>query len=190
MRRQVPNILTVLRFPLAAVFLYGFFQPSVSWRLAATACFILSALTDTFDGLLARKMGAITGVGAFLDPLADKVLVLSGFFALMLRPDLPWGGWKHVIIVSVLLIALREVGITVLRWVRVTGDRPLVTSFWGKAKTTTEMVTLIVALLTFNLLELYGLQLPVLIHLVAVGVVGSALLAVYSGLGYLRIVRT
>ena len=186
MRQHVPNALTILRFPLTGLFLYGSFHPSLAWRLAATIFFLLSMLTDLLDGHIARKMGTESSFGSFLDPLADKVLVLSGFFVLWMRPGLEWGAWAPWVIGSVTIIALREVAVTILRSYRVRQDRPIVTSMWGKAKTTTQMIALVVALLLLNLRESLRIDLPQLMHVIALGIIASAVLAAISATDYFR----
>ncbi len=185
-KKYIPNILTMLRFPLTILFLYGIFQPSVHWRLIGTGCFFLSALTDLLDGILARRYKATTRLGAFLDPLADKVLVLSGFVALLFRPGIEWNGWTPVIVVCVIVTALREIGITLLRSMKVTSSKPLVTSIWGKAKTMTQMLTLIVALSLFAISDLFQWQHPFVIHLVGAGIVAASILAAISATDYLK----
>lgn len=185
-QRHLPNALTLLRFPLTALFLYGSFHEELAWRLAATIFFLLSMLTDLLDGHVARKMGTVSPLGSFLDPLADKVLVLSGFFVLWMRPGLDWGAWAPFVVGSVVVIALREIAVTVLRSWRVKQDRPLVTSIWGKAKTTTQMVALVVALLLLNIRESLRVDLPQMMHVIALGIILSAVLAAISATDYFR----
>ncbi len=184
MRRQLPNLITILRFPLTLFFLYGSFQPEAGWKVAATAAFLFSMLTDFFDGLIARRMNATTSVGTFLDPLADKFLVLAGFFVLLVRPDLRWGAWKNWILISVGLIALREIAVTVLRSWRAVSDRPIVTSIWGKAKTTVQMLTLVAALLLLNARDIYHWHNEMVLDFIAFGILASAFLAVFSAGDY------
>lgn len=186
MWRHLPNALTLLRFPLTALFLYGSFHEALAWRLAATLCFLLSMLTDLLDGHLARKMNTVSQLGSFLDPLADKVLVLSGFFVLWMRPGLEWGAWAPFVIGSVAIITLREIAVTVLRSWRVKQARPLVTSIWGKAKTTTQMIALVVALLLLNIREAFRVDLPLVMHVIAFGIILSAVLAAISATDYFR----
>jgi CDP-diacylglycerol--glycerol-3-phosphate 3-phosphatidyltransferase len=169
---------------LTLVFLYGMFQPDLRWRIIATGAFILGALTDMLDGIAARRMDATTRIGTFLDPLADKFQVLSGFFVLLLRPDLPWGGWRLWVLGSVILILLREILVTGLRSVRVRSSKPLVTSIWGKAKTTVQLITLITAFLLLLIRDFLGGEIPGVIDGIAVGILASALLALISGWDY------
>ncbi len=189
--RQLPNILTILRFPLTGLFLYGFLQPEgeITWRLVGIAAFMLSALTDLLDGILARRMNSVTKIGAFLDPLADKVQVLAGFTALLLRPDMGWGGWKWVIIVAVLIIALREVVITTWRSIKFARSKPPRTSMLAKAKTMTQMITLIVAFSLLGLADLLQLHQTLyfaILIFIGGGILASALLAAMSAYTYLK----
>jgi cardiolipin synthase len=78
---NLPNLLTILRLLLIPVFLYFLFKGLIAYALAA---FVIAGLTDALDGALARMTGQITELGIFLDPVADKALVLSAFLALLL----------------------------------------------------------------------------------------------------------
>lgn len=186
LRRQIPNLLTLLRFPLTGVFLYGSFRGDLGWELIATVAFIVSMITDALDGRLARRYDVVSDMGTFLDPLADKVLVLSGFFVLLARPDLNWGAWYPWMLGSVVVIAFRELSITVLRMARSAASKPLVTSIWGKAKTTVQMVTLVAGLLLLNLRDLLARDTEIFLPVIAFGILASALLALLSGIDYFR----
>lgn len=187
MRRYIPNVLTSLRFPLTGLFLFGWLQAEVAWHIAATAAFLVGMLTDMLDGIIARRMGSESQVGSFLDPLADKVLVIAGFYAIYATPEFDWDGWRPWILIAIVLIFMRELGITVLRTVKVRRDRPLITSGWGKLKTTVQMFTLIIAFAGLIARELAGIALPQFETLVAIGVFVSAVLATVSGSLYLRV---
>jgi CDP-diacylglycerol--glycerol-3-phosphate 3-phosphatidyltransferase len=186
MLKQIPNMLTILRIPLTILFLYWSFSSEWQWRLIATCCFLLSMITDLLDGIVARRMNAVSKFGAFLDPLADKFLVLSGFFVLMVRPDLEWGFWRLWVIGAVAVIALREIVITILRSYKVRSNKPVITTMWGKSKTFVQMITLIIALLLLNIRDIFDFSVPGIVHLIAVGIIVSALLATISATDYLR----
>lgn len=83
----LPNVLSALRLPLAVVF------PFVAGNVqAALAVLVAAALTDVFDGWLARRMGQVTAVGAVVDPIADKVFALTVVITLLVRHEMPpWG---------------------------------------------------------------------------------------------------
>lgn len=105
---NLPNALTVLRLVLVPVFVVLGLQ-SQSWSAlwAAFVVFAIAAITDRFDGELARSWGQITDFGRIADPIADKALTLCGFGLLSYQGFLPW--WLTI------LIAVRELGITAMR---------------------------------------------------------------------------
>ena len=105
---NLPNALTVLRLVLVPVFVVLGLQ-SQSWSAlwAAFVVFAIAAITDRFDGELARSWGQITDFGRIADPIADKALTLCGFALLSYQGFLPW--WLTI------LIAVRELGITAMR---------------------------------------------------------------------------
>lgn len=135
--RHVPNILTVARILLTPLVLVLLMTGTLLGQAGALGLFILAAVSDYLDGKLARKMGARSRFGKFLDPLADKVLVLGTFVALaVMQPQaVPW--W------AVGLIAARDVVITTLRtWAEMRGES-LQTLPLAKAKTTAQLTFLI-----------------------------------------------
>ncbi|MFT5676394.1 MAG: CDP-diacylglycerol--glycerol-3-phosphate 3-phosphatidyltransferase [Paraglaciecola sp.] len=135
----IPNIITLIRVLLIPVFVVVYF---LEWEWAhQTAAFIfwLAAITDWFDGYLARKLEQSTAFGAFLDPVADKLIVAT---ALLLITHTYASVW--VTIPAILLLA-REVYVSALReWMGQQGLQDSVkVSFIGKAKTTAQMLALI-----------------------------------------------
>lgn len=107
---NLPNILTVSRLFLVPLFLLFLFQDSghdAGWRWLAFGVFAVAAITDRYDGHIARKRGLVTNFGKVADPIADKALTGSALIALSLLNDLPW--WVTVVIL------VREFGITLLR---------------------------------------------------------------------------
>lgn len=127
--RYIPNLLTVGRILVTPVLLLLLTVPSQSGQMGAVLLFVLASLSDYYDGVLARRYGVRSRLGQFLDPLADKILILGTFAVLALEaPELvPW--W------AVAVIALRDVVVTGLRfWVEAQG-RSLQTFHVAKAKT-------------------------------------------------------
>jgi len=109
-RLNAANILTLVRLVLVVPFVLALFAGGghrVDWRLAATALFVVAAVTDRLDGQLARRHGWVTDLGTFADPLADKALTGSALVGLSILHLVPW--WLTVVVV------VREVLITVLR---------------------------------------------------------------------------
>ncbi|MCX6640966.1 MAG: CDP-diacylglycerol--glycerol-3-phosphate 3-phosphatidyltransferase [bacterium] len=145
---NLPNILTGLRLLLAPVIVVLVLSHDLIWQMLGTLFFIIAALTDHLDGRLARKFNLVTAFGKFADPLADKLLTLSAFVTIVLREE--FAGVATYLAVWVAIIAVREIGITVLRIWAVKQETPLITSMWGKAKTTTQLFTIIITLVLLN----------------------------------------
>jgi CDP-diacylglycerol--glycerol-3-phosphate 3-phosphatidyltransferase/cardiolipin synthase len=138
----IPNILTLLRIALIPVFMLVYYLP-VSWNhLATTVIFGLAALTDWFDGYLARRLGQSSPFGAFLDPVADKLIVAVALVMLVQTNPSVW------FVVPAAVIVGREIAISALReWMAEIGERTQVAvSIIGKIKTTTQMVALLLLL--------------------------------------------
>jgi len=141
---RLPNILTYLRIVLTPVFLILLFSGGYLNYLLGLLIFIIASTSDAYDGYLARKYDVVTAHGKFLDPLADKILVLSAFFGFWYLEFFPF--WMLA------LIILRDIGITGLRMWMIARDRTLETSKFGKSKTAAQMIGIYV-LLVFILLE-------------------------------------
>ena len=132
---NLPNALTVLRLALVPVFVVLGLQ-SASWTAlwAAFVVFAVAAITDRFDGKLARSWGQITDFGRIADPIADKALTLCGFALLSYQGYLPW--WVTI------LIAVRELGITAMRAFFLRRGVVVSANQAGKLKTFMQMVAL------------------------------------------------
>ncbi len=144
---NTPNKLTVLRVVLVPFFVLFLMLPQVPHHsLLAGLIFGAASYTDHLDGMLARKNGQVTSFGKFMDPLADKILVISAlvcFVSLGLAPV-----WM------VLLIIAREFMVTSIRLVAASSGIVLAANGWGKAKTVTQMVAIIFILVVQYLAEL------------------------------------
>lgn len=123
--RHFPNILTVARAAAVVPVVLLLAAPDLTWW--ALAAFVLAALTDAADGILARRLSATTSLGAFLDPLADKVLVLGTLAALLAQDAV--AAW------AVLVIVGREALAVVLRSAGALRGLALEASAFGKSKT-------------------------------------------------------
>ncbi len=129
---NLPNAITTARIavmPLVAVLP---FVESWEWRLSAFVLYIAAAVTDYYDGMLARTRNQVTDLGGLLDPLADKLLVGAALFVLVDERSFPL--W------AALVIAVREAAVQVLRIRRTTGGRTMPASAFAKAKTATQIV--------------------------------------------------
>jgi len=132
----------VLRVLSVPFFIYFFLQPSFTLRLTAFVLFALASLTDLIDGYLARKWNQQTEFGKFLDPLADKFLVLGAFITFLFLTE-------QVQIWMVFCIVGRDMLITALRYLAIKKGRSLRTSRFGKWKTAFQMFSIVVILMSF-----------------------------------------
>ena len=178
---NLPNALTVLRLILVPVFVVLGLQ-STSWTAlwAAFVVFAVAAITDRFDGELARSWGQITDFGRIADPIADKALTLCGFALLSYQGYLPW--WVTI------LIAVRELGITAMRAFFLRRGIVVSANQAGKLKTFMQIVALGVLLIPWAhftaLSETNEGWVVVVIHL-GQALAGVALaLTLYSGVMY------
>ena len=131
---NLPNALTVVRLVLVPVYIVLGLQQSWSALWAAFVVFTVAAITDRFDGELARSWGQITDFGRIADPIADKALTLCGFGLLSYQGFLPW--WLTI------LIAVRELGITAMRAFFLRRGVVVSANQAGKMKTFMQMVAL------------------------------------------------
>ncbi|MES9862219.1 MAG: CDP-diacylglycerol--glycerol-3-phosphate 3-phosphatidyltransferase [Candidatus Thiodiazotropha sp. LLP2] len=141
---NIPNILTLLRIVLIPVFVLLFYLP-VEWaRLSCAFVFSIAAVTDWLDGYLARRWGQVSPLGAFLDPVADKLMVAVSLLLLVQAEPTP------ALAIPAAVIIGREITISALReWMAELGARAMVAvSLIGKFKTAVQMVAIL--LLIFN----------------------------------------
>ncbi len=139
---NLPNKLTVLRvlmIPFFVAALMGEGGSSQTLRWVAAAIFVAASLTDFLDGKIARKYNLVTNFGKFMDPLADKLLVCSALICLIELGQLP--AWMVIIIIS------REFIISGFRLVASDNGVVIAASYWGKFKTTFQMIAVILKIL-------------------------------------------
>ncbi len=139
MHFNLPNILTLLRIGFIPVFVLVFFLPWVWSNVICTALFAAAAITDWLDGFLARRWNQTSQFGAFLDPVADKLMVGSALVLLAQTHPTAWFAVAAMIIIG------REITISALReWMANIGEQSRVAvSMLGKVKTTVQMVALL-----------------------------------------------
>ena len=143
---NLPNRLTVLRVILIPFFVFFLFEDAIAFHnYYAAAIFIIASLTDFLDGYIARKNNLVTNFGKFMDPLADKLLVVSALVCLLSLNRLPGG--NIIATVSVLVIVAREFIISGFRLVAADNGIVIAASMWGKVKTATTMVAIILLLI-------------------------------------------
>ena len=141
---NLPNKLTILRvlmIPFFVLFALVDLIPGYS-KYIAVALFVTASLTDLLDGKIARKYNMVTNFGKFMDPLADKLLVCAALICLVSTDRLP--AWIVIVIIS------REFIISGFRLVASDNGVEIAASYWGKFKTTFQMLMIIVLLLDFG----------------------------------------
>lgn len=169
---NLPNKLTVVRIVLAPLFLLLALVDFPFHYLAAGLVFGAAALTDMFDGKIARARGLITNLGKFLDPLADKMLTTAAFLCFLAAGRLDvW---------ALMVVLTREFMVTSVRLVAAKDGTVIAANFWGKLKTVMQFVAIVfeLAALEFSTWEsglLAGLKLPHLVFEIPL-IVGYALL--------------
>ncbi|MBR5742855.1 MAG: CDP-diacylglycerol--glycerol-3-phosphate 3-phosphatidyltransferase [Clostridia bacterium] len=170
------NKITLVRVFLIPVFLVLCLVEFPFHNLAAAAVFALASITDFIDGYVARKYNQITTFGKFVDPLADKLLVISAFLVFTA------GGIMHP--VFTFIIVGRELVITSLRILAMGEGVVMAAGLSGKIKTFTQMVIILLIFVLSDLLPLFGAEAalsPILIALSAL----AAAVTLWSGIDYL-----
>ena len=161
---NIPNLVTFARLLLIPVFIGVYYLPFVWSSIASAIVFVLAGMTDWLDGYLARKLGQTSRFGEFLDPVADKLIVVIALVLLVSNPKLPYISLPVVVIIG------REIVISALReWMAEIGKRTSVAvTFISKLKTTLQMVAIIAILASNPLLPKYLLWLGyILLYLAA-----------------------
>jgi CDP-diacylglycerol--glycerol-3-phosphate 3-phosphatidyltransferase len=172
----LPTILTLFRIGLLPVMVVVFYSPFRGANILAAAVFLAAALTDWLDGYLARRYNLTSAFGAFLDPVADKLMVAVTLFLLV--QDNP----RPVMAITSAVIVGREIAISALReWMSEIGERTKVrVATLGKVKTTMQIIALVVLLYQKDIesfrLFYVGESLLVI----------AAVLTIWSGLTYIR----
>ena len=140
---NLPNKLTVFRIILVIIMLVVSYIPSNNYILSINVnmwllniIFIVASITDSLDGKIARKNNQITNFGKFLDPIADKILVLTAMLILLERDMLP--AWIPIIVI------IREFMVSGYRLIAVQKEAKVIAASWyGKVKTTAQMIAII-----------------------------------------------
>ena len=166
-----PTILTICRMALVIPFMFCCLQDGVAPKVLALTLFSIASITDLIDGKWARKKHLETDMGAFLDPLADKMLVDLAFLVLVHMNIIPL--WMFAIII------VRDLAVDGMRMMAAREGITIAASIFGKTKTMIQMITLISILAnTIIVNNLLGTLNTILLYIVII-------LTVYSGLDYL-----
>ena len=146
---NLPNKLTILRVIMIPFFVAALLYDggaNQNMRYVAAALFIIASLTDMLDGKIARKYNLVTNFGKFMDPLADKLLVCSALICMIELRELP--AWMVIIIIS------REFIISGFRLIASDNGVVIAASYWGKFKTTFQMVMICLMIANFPQLQI------------------------------------
>ncbi|MEP7153724.1 MAG: CDP-diacylglycerol--glycerol-3-phosphate 3-phosphatidyltransferase [Nitrospira sp.] len=145
---NLPNVLTLVRILLIPVFIMLLIDPTPDRALAAAIVFVVAAVTDLLDGYVARKTGQITKLGRLLDPIADKLLVLSALI-LLVQVD-------RVSALTAILIIAREVAVTGIRAIAATEGLIMSAEVTGKYKMALQVIAIVLLVLEGTALEAIG----------------------------------
>ncbi len=149
MTMNLPNKLTILRVIMIPFFVFFMLWPVVPYsNIIAVAIFCVASFTDFLDGYLARRDGLVTNFGKFMDPLADKLLVGAALICLIETGQLP--------ALVVIIIISREFIISGFRLIASDNGVVIAASYWGKFKTVSQMVMVIVLILNIPALAMVG----------------------------------
>ncbi len=180
MKLTVPTMLTLLRIVLIPVLVLVFYLPYKWTNFAAALVFVLASLTDWLDGWIARRYDQSSAFGAFLDPVADKLMVAVALLLIVQKHPTPWMALWAAVIIG------REIAVSALReWMAELGQRAKVkVATIGKIKTIVQMVAL--TILLYFVPDKLGDKpsIPFVIGDWMLAV--AALLTLWSGLAYLR----
>ena len=136
---NLANKLTILRVILVPIFI-AFMTIDALWaKIVGLLIFIIASLTDMLDGQIARKRNMITTFGKFADPLADKMLTTAAFLVFMQQDII--GAWP------VFIILVREFAVSGIRLAAAAEGEVIAASFWGKFKTVTQMLSIVVGII-------------------------------------------
>lgn len=188
---NLPNKLTILRIllvPIMVIIPYlniqGVFLDIPISFLIMELIFIVASITDKLDGTIARKRNLITTFGKFLDPIADKILVLAAFIILVEQGKIP--GWIPIIVL------FREFVVSGYRLIAVgNGGKVIAASIWGKLKTVSQMIAIILAFIDigtffeFTKGTLSGWHLIVNV-LMSIMMIVSVIATIFSGYDYIK----
>ncbi len=181
---NLPNKLTLLRVilaPIAMLFVMFPIGGETVARILAAVIFVITALTDMLDGKIARKYNLITNFGKFMDPLADKFMVIGMLVTMCASPM--YATYRNVLVWVTLLVILRELAITSLRLLVASSEQKIVVaaSWLGKVKTVSQIVCILVLILDPIVFFFDSLHIIAWITVAFMGV-----MTVWSGVNYMK----
>jgi CDP-diacylglycerol---glycerol-3-phosphate 3-phosphatidyltransferase len=169
---SLPNGITVSRILAIPLILVLLKNPDPKYQIMTAVLFLLASVTDMLDGYLARKRELVTTLGKFLDPMADKLLIVTALIGLITTRGIPV--WMVIVIVG------REIAVTGLRGIAVSQGMVIAASRLGKYKTVFEVASVTFFILNGNYLSIRFYHVGMALLWIAV------ILAVWSGIDYFR----
>lgn len=192
MKMNLPNKLTVIRIAMVPVFMAIMMIPDslVAFNIISiigAAIFLLTSLTDMVDGKLARRNNQITDFGKFLDPLADKFLVIAALIVIMYR----YGNLRMVFVWAFAVVIFRELAVTSIRLVASSKASVVIAAnMLGKIKTVSQMVCIMTVfiepLLYPKTFELFGYKMSEILPLTYLTIVFMTFMTIISGASYIK----
>jgi len=162
MKNQIwttPNILTITRILMVPVAVVLTYENKPLYSTLTIVILIMAIVTDVLDGRIARSTNQVTNIGKLLDPIADKLMVISVMIAMV---DIKLiAGWIVIIIVA------RELSTTGLRAIAATGDIVIASNLWGKLKTGSQFAALILLLARYEMIGTITLYISVVLAVVS-----------------------
>lgn len=168
------NKITMIRVFLVPVFMVLFMIDNTACHFAALGVFILASITDAIDGHVARKYNQTTTFGKFVDPLADKVLTTAAFLILM--------HYGRMSVWALMIVLTREFMVAGVRLVAAGDGNVVAASMWGKLKTVTQMVAVVVAMLLLPMDKFLGVPARMISDIL---IWISVVFTIISGIDYL-----
>lgn len=168
------NRITLIRIAMIPIFLLFFLTDIVAYsNLIAVLIFVVAAVTDGVDGHIARKYNQITDFGKFIDPLADKILVVSALIGMV--------QFGQISSIAVIIIIAREFMVTGLRIVAISSGQVIAAAFSGKVKTVVQIVVIACTMAVWDFVGAY----PWLKTVTSIGTWVMVIITVYSGIEYM-----
>lgn len=187
---NVPNILTFSRILIIPVFVALFYVHFTGHYFVCWGLFALACITDLFDGAIARKHNLVTNLGKFLDPIADKVLVLTGLILFLTVPNIfteNIGNWAIIVAgCGVAIVFARELIVSGFRMVAASSGEVIAADRIGKYKTFTQDLSVGILLFGEGIIELTDHVFGTVVNLLGISLfLLSVILTVVSGVNYI-----
>ncbi len=188
--KNLPNVLTVIRAILVPVFMvlviFPLF-PETPTRIAGALLFALISFTDMLDGNLARKYNIVSDFGKFLDPLADKLLVLGAMLSLVIFNGMMENDYLFAVVCTfaIFVVLVRELAVTSLRLLAKNADgKVIAANMAGKIKTVSQIIFIIAAMVEPLLVGFYPVN---FLFVTYISLAVMAYMTIYSGIKYFMI---